>query len=140
MDELLKKLNDSDVRFILIGGQAMRLIGMPRYSMDWDFFNPPRDESNLRKLNDLLGEDIDLPLEPLGPRGVYSDLPNPMGDHSVSSWSNWCSEVPRSRSRKSDSVHGGRHRSSMSRWSLPSFSKRDRQPAKINRISNSCVS
>jgi len=47
----------------------MRLMGMPRYSMDWDFFVPPRDEANLAKLNDLLQEDLDSPLVPLGPRG-----------------------------------------------------------------------
>ena len=47
----------------------MRLAGMPRFSMDWDFFIPPKDLVNLGKLNDLLRDELDLPLEPLGVRG-----------------------------------------------------------------------
>ena len=43
MNELILALNAAGVRYLLIGGQAMRLAGMPRYSMDWDFFIPPRD-------------------------------------------------------------------------------------------------
>ena len=69
MDELLKLLSGSGVRCLLIGGQAMRLMGMPRYSMDWDLFVPPRDEPNFAKLNALLQEDLDAPLVALGPRG-----------------------------------------------------------------------
>jgi hypothetical protein len=69
MDEFLQKLNAADVRCLLIGGQAMRLMGMPRYSMDWDLFVPPRDEDNFAKLNALLQDDLDAPLVPLGPRG-----------------------------------------------------------------------
>ncbi len=69
MDELLRKLHDARVRYLLIGGQAMRLMGMPRFSMDWDFFIPPRDQKNLDRLNALMGTELDLPIEPLGPRG-----------------------------------------------------------------------
>jgi hypothetical protein len=69
MNELLRKLNGSGVRYLLIGGQAMRLFGMPRFSMDWDFYIPPRDEGNLEKLNDLLRDELDMPVEALGPRG-----------------------------------------------------------------------
>ena len=47
----------------------MRLMGMPRYSMDWDFFVPPKDEKNFAKLNELLQEELDEPLVPLGPMG-----------------------------------------------------------------------
>jgi len=47
MDELLRCLNEGGVRYLLMGGQAMRLAGMPRYSMDWDFFIPPNDLENL---------------------------------------------------------------------------------------------
>jgi hypothetical protein len=57
------------VRYVLIGGQAMRLIGMPRFSMDWDFFIPPKDASNFARLNEWLSDEIDMPLLPLGPRG-----------------------------------------------------------------------
>jgi hypothetical protein len=69
MDELLKKLNAGRVRYLLAGGQAMRLAGMPRFSMDWDFFIPPRDKENFAHLNALLADELDLPLAPLGPQG-----------------------------------------------------------------------
>ena len=69
MDELFKAFNAGGVRYLLIGGQAMRLYGMPRFSMDWDFFIPPHDEANLERINTILDEDFDAPLEPLGPQG-----------------------------------------------------------------------
>ena len=69
MDELIARFNTAGVRYILIGGQAIRLKGMPRFSMDWDFYIPPRDEENFKKLNELLAEDLDLPLVALGPHG-----------------------------------------------------------------------
>lgn len=69
MDELLKQLKAARIRCLLAGGQAMRLSGMPRFSMDWDFFIPPRDEENFARLNAVLGGELDLPLVPLGPRG-----------------------------------------------------------------------
>jgi len=69
MDDFLKLLSGSGVRCLLIGGQAMRLMGMPRYSMDWDLYVPPRDTENFTKLNALLQEDLDAPIVPLGPRG-----------------------------------------------------------------------
>lgn len=71
MDELLHRFNAAGVRYMLIGGQAMRLLGMPRFSMDWDFFVPPRDAANFERINQLLGEELDTPLVPLGPRGEY---------------------------------------------------------------------
>jgi hypothetical protein len=37
--------------------------------MDWDFLIPPRDVGNFSKLNDLLAEELDLPLEMLGAHG-----------------------------------------------------------------------
>jgi hypothetical protein len=69
MDELLKQLKLARIRCLLAGGQAMRLSGMPRFSMDWDFFIPPRDEENFARLNAVLGDELDMPLVPLGPRG-----------------------------------------------------------------------
>jgi hypothetical protein len=69
MDELLRKLNEAHIRYLLVGGQAMRLAGMPRSSMDWDFFIPPRDEENIARLNTALAGEFDMPLMPLGPRG-----------------------------------------------------------------------
>jgi hypothetical protein len=69
MDELLQRLNQARIRYLLAGGQAMRLTGMPRFSMDWDFFIPPLDEANFARLNALLADELDMPLVPLGPRG-----------------------------------------------------------------------
>lgn len=69
MDELFKSFAVDQIRYLLIGGQAMRLLGMPRFSMDWDFLIPPRDTDNFSKLNHLLEAELDSPLEPLGPNG-----------------------------------------------------------------------
>ncbi len=67
MEQLIRQFNERGVRYLLIGGQAMRLEGMPRFSMDWDFFIPPRDGANFDALNSILADE--LPLLPLGPRG-----------------------------------------------------------------------
>jgi hypothetical protein len=69
MNEMLRLLNDAHVRYLLVGGQAMRLTGMPRFTMDWDFYIPPRDQDNLDRLNALLADELDMPLVPLGPHG-----------------------------------------------------------------------
>jgi len=37
--------------------------------MDWDFFIPPRDETNFARLNKILKDEIDVPLVALGLRG-----------------------------------------------------------------------
>lgn len=68
MDEVIRLFNDSRIRYLVIGGQAMRLEGMPRFSMDWDVF-VPNDRANLEQINALLGDELDLPLIPLGPQG-----------------------------------------------------------------------
>ncbi|MEI7732059.1 MAG: hypothetical protein WCO56_20970 [Verrucomicrobiota bacterium] len=69
MDELIQQFNQHRIRYLLIGGQTMRLFGMPRFSMDWDFFIPPRDPENFQRLNQLLDEELREPILPLGPRG-----------------------------------------------------------------------
>ena len=69
MNELIQQFNAAGIRYLLIGGQAMRLIGLPRFSMDWDFFIPPRDGENFARLNGLLERELDTPLVPLGPAG-----------------------------------------------------------------------
>jgi hypothetical protein len=69
MNELLQAFNAANIRYLLVGGQAMRLTGMPRFSMDWDFFIPPRDPENFARLNEILKEELDLPLVELGSRG-----------------------------------------------------------------------
>ena len=69
MEEVVKLFNKSGVRYLLIGGQAMRLYGMPRFSMDWDFFIPASDEKNFALINKVMDEQLDVPLAPLGKRG-----------------------------------------------------------------------
>jgi hypothetical protein len=69
MDELLQRLNAAQVRYLVAGGQAMRLAGMPRFTMDWDLFIPPRDTRNFARLNAALADELDLPVVPLGPHG-----------------------------------------------------------------------
>lgn len=69
MDEFFQKLNRAGIKYLLVGGQAMRFAGMPRHTMDWDLFIPPRDQENIDRLNEILADDLDLPLVPLGTRG-----------------------------------------------------------------------
>ena len=42
VEPLIQRLNKAGARYLLIGGQAMRLEGMPRFSMDWDLYIPRR--------------------------------------------------------------------------------------------------
>jgi len=69
MDDYILRMNHAGIRYLLLGGQAMRLEGMPRFSMDWDFFIPPKDAANFAKINAELADLLDVSLEPLGPRG-----------------------------------------------------------------------
>lgn len=69
MDDYLRRLNGAGVRYLLLGGQAMRLEGMPSFSMDWDFFVPTKDADNFAKINAELGDILDVPLTPTAPGG-----------------------------------------------------------------------
>ncbi len=69
MDELIQCFNDNSIRYLVFGGQAVRLEGMPRFSMDWDLFIPGKDVGNMRRINELLEDELDLPLLPIGPKG-----------------------------------------------------------------------
>lgn len=69
MDEVIQLFNKKNVRYIVIGGQALRLEGMPRFSMDWDLFIPSQDAGNLKLINRLLGSELDTPVLPLGRHG-----------------------------------------------------------------------
>jgi len=69
MDEVIELFNRHNVRYLLIGGQAVRLEGFPRFSMDWDFFIPGSDEGNIALINDLVGDELDIPLLPVGEHG-----------------------------------------------------------------------
>ena len=46
MDELIQRFNENAVRYLVFGGQAVRLEGMPRFSMDWDLFIPGKGGEN----------------------------------------------------------------------------------------------
>jgi hypothetical protein len=69
VDEIISTFNKHQVRYLVIGAQALRLHGMPRFSFDWDIYLPPKDLQNFERVNHLLEEDLDMPLVPLGPRG-----------------------------------------------------------------------
>ena len=69
MDEVIRRFNEQGVRYLVIGGQAVRLEGCPRFSMDWDVYIPSRDAENIGRINHALGEELDFPLIPMGPRG-----------------------------------------------------------------------
>jgi hypothetical protein len=69
MDEVIELFNRYHVHYLLIGGQAVRLEGLPRFSMDWDFFIPASDGENISLINDLLGDELDIPVLPIGQHG-----------------------------------------------------------------------
>lgn len=69
MDEVIHRFNKQGVRYLVIGGQAVRLEGCPRFTMDWDVYIPGRDAANIELINKVLGDVIDMPLIPVGPRG-----------------------------------------------------------------------
>lgn len=69
MERLIAKLNAAGARYLLIGGHAVRLEGMPRFTLDWDLYIPGRDRENLSLINGALAGDLDVELVPLGPNG-----------------------------------------------------------------------
>lgn len=69
MDEVIRRFNEAGVRYLVMGGQAVRLEGCPRFSMDWDLYIPGRDAANLEQINRILGAELDVPLISMGPRG-----------------------------------------------------------------------
>jgi hypothetical protein len=69
MDEVIRLFNKNRIRYLVFGGQAVRLQGMPRFSMDWDFFIPGNDPDNMQRINALLEDELALPLVPIGPKG-----------------------------------------------------------------------
>lgn len=69
MDEVIRRLNAGAARYLLIGGQAVRLEGLPRFSLDWDLFIPGKDQANIEAINRIMGDALDAPLVALGPRG-----------------------------------------------------------------------
>lgn len=69
MEEMICQFNKHGVRYLVIGGQAVRLEGMPRFSMDWDVYLPPSDLDNMARINKLIADELDVPLLPLGRKG-----------------------------------------------------------------------
>jgi hypothetical protein len=69
MDEVIRRFNECGVRYLIIGGQAIRLEGCPRFSMDWDVYIPSRDSANMDRINEVLGDELDVPLIPMGSHG-----------------------------------------------------------------------
>lgn len=69
MDEVIRRFNANGVRYLVIGGQAVRLEGCPRFSMDWDVYVPNGDAANLDRINRVLADALDVPLIPMGARG-----------------------------------------------------------------------
>lgn len=69
MEQIIQRFNENNIKYLVIGGQAIRLMGMPRYSMDWDIYIPGKDKGNMKKINELLSDVLDEELEPLGEKG-----------------------------------------------------------------------
>ena len=69
MDSMIGRLHAAGARYLVIGGQAVRLYGLPRFTMDWDLYIPGRDRGNMDCISSALGEELDTELELLGPRG-----------------------------------------------------------------------
>lgn len=69
MDEVIRRFNSNKIRYLVIGGQAIRLEGFPRFSMDWDVYIPAKDKTNIEAINRILSDELDVPLVPLGSRG-----------------------------------------------------------------------
>jgi hypothetical protein len=69
MDEVIRRFNENAIRYLVIGGQAVRLEGHPRFSMDWDVYIPSHDLANIAAINRILSAELDVPLVPLGQRG-----------------------------------------------------------------------
>src|SRR5687768_13749654 len=74
MNDVIAALVAAKVRFVVIGGQAVRIVGFPRTTIDWDLFVPPRDEANFQRIDQALDEiatpgEYDRPVIPLGPNG-----------------------------------------------------------------------
>ncbi len=69
MDEVIQLFNENNIRYLVFGGQAVRLEGMPRFSMDWDVFIPNKDAENMQRINDLLVDELDMPLVHIGAHG-----------------------------------------------------------------------
>jgi predicted nucleotidyltransferase len=71
VNDAVKKLAEAGVRFIVMGGHAIRYMGMGRLTMDWDLFIPPHDLENFQKINETLDKELDMDVVELGPKGEH---------------------------------------------------------------------
>src|SRR3954469_8636206 len=69
MNDVIRQLAVAQVRFVIIGGHAVRYAGFPRFTQDWDLYIPPHDTENFGKINRALEEERDIEVLPLGPNG-----------------------------------------------------------------------
>lgn len=69
MTDAIRALVSARVRFVVIGGHAIRYAGLPRMTSDWDLFVPPHDLENFSKINKALEDEPDIVVAPLGPHG-----------------------------------------------------------------------
>ncbi len=69
MEQIINIFNEENIKYIVIGGQAIRLHGMPRFTMDWDILIPGKDIENINKINNALAGIVDMDLIPLGEKG-----------------------------------------------------------------------
>ena len=69
MDPVLQAILDAGIRYVVIGGQAVRLSGADRFALDWDFYIPADDSGNLDRINELLASHFCEPVLPTGPEG-----------------------------------------------------------------------
>lgn len=69
MEQIIQLFNENKIKYLVIGGQAIRLMGMPRFSMDWDVYIPGKDIDNINKINSLLSDILDMELVPIGDKG-----------------------------------------------------------------------
>jgi predicted nucleotidyltransferase len=69
VNDVIRQLAQAKVRFIIIGGHAIRYAGFPRFTQDWDLYIPPRDAENFAKINCAMEEERDIEVLPLGPNG-----------------------------------------------------------------------
>jgi len=63
--DFLRELHDHDLRYLLVGRQAMVLLGAPLLSSDYDFYLSPEAEDLETMLS--LAKDLDLEVSPRDP-------------------------------------------------------------------------
>jgi hypothetical protein len=69
MNDAIRSLVRAKVRFLVIGGHAIRYAGFARMTSDWDLFIPPHDLKNFARINAALKNEQDILVAPLGPNG-----------------------------------------------------------------------